>query len=49
MSKLAINCFFTDNEFNFIEKPDGYTMKKLKYSSVKLPPGTIENGNIYRE
>jgi type IV pilus assembly protein PilM len=49
MSKLAINCFFTDNEFNFIEKPDGYTMKKLKYSSVKLPPGTIENGIIYRE
>ena len=24
-------------------------MKKLKYSSVKLPPGTIENGIIYRE
>ncbi len=49
MSKLAVNCFFTDNEFNFIEKPDGYNMKKLKYSSVKLPPGTIENGIIYRE
>lgn len=49
MSRLAINCFFTDNEFNFIEKPDGYNMKKLKYSSVKLPPGTIENGIIYRE
>lgn len=49
MSRLAVNCFFTDNEFNFIEKPDGYNMKKLKYSSVKLPPGTIENGIIYRE
>ena len=24
-------------------------LKKLKYSSVKLPPGTIENGIIYRE
>jgi type IV pilus assembly protein PilM len=49
MSRLAINCFFTDNEFSFIEKPDGYTMKKLKYSSIKLPPGMIENGIIYRE
>jgi type IV pilus assembly protein PilM len=49
MARLAINCFFTDNEFNFIEKPDGYNMKKLKYSSVKLPPGTIENGIIYKE
>jgi len=49
MSRLAINCFFTDKEFNFIEKPDGYNMKKLKYSSVKLPPGTIENGIIYKE
>jgi type IV pilus assembly protein PilM len=29
MSRLAVNCFFTDNEFNFIEKPDGYNMKKL--------------------
>lgn len=49
MAKLSVNCFFTDNEFSFIEKPDGYNMKKLKYSSVKLPPGTIENGIIYRE
>ena len=49
MSRLAINCFFTDKEFNFIEKLDGYNMKKLKYSSVKLPPGTIENGIIYKE
>lgn len=49
MANLSINCFFTDNEFNFIEKPDGYNMKKLKYSSVKLPPGTIENGIIFRE
>jgi len=49
MARLSVNCFFTDNEFNFIEKPDGYNMKKLKYSSVKLPPGTIENGIIYRE
>ncbi|KFZ26450.1 MAG: Competence protein A [Candidatus Izimaplasma bacterium HR2] len=49
MSKVSINCFFTDNEFSFIEKPDGYNMKKLKYSSVKLPPGTIENGIIYKE
>jgi type IV pilus assembly protein PilM len=49
MARLSINCFFTDKEFNFIEKPDGYNMKKLKYSSVKLPPGTIENGIIYKE
>lgn len=49
MARLSINCFFTDNEFSFIEKPDGYNMKKLKYSSVKLPPGTIENGIIYKE
>jgi len=49
MSKVSINCFFTDSEFSFIEKPDGYNMKKLKYSSVKLPQGTIENGIIYRE
>lgn len=49
MARLSINCFFTDNEFNFIEKPDGYNMKKLKYSSVKLPKGTIENGIIYKE
>lgn len=49
MAKLSVNCFFTDNEFSFIEKPDGYNMKKLKYSSVKLPPGTIENGIIYRQ
>ncbi|MEC9484392.1 MAG: pilus assembly protein PilM [Candidatus Izemoplasma sp.] len=49
MARLTLNCFFTDKEFNFIEKPDGYNMKKLKYSSVKLPPGTIENGIIYKE
>jgi len=49
MAKVSINCFFTDNEFSFIEKPDGYNMKKLKYSSVKLPPGTIENGIVYKE
>ena len=49
MAKISINCFFTDNEFSFIEKPDGYNMKKLKYSSVKLPKGTIENGIIYKE
>jgi type IV pilus assembly protein PilM len=46
---IAVNCFFTDHEFSFIEKPDGYNMKKLKYSSVKLPVGTIENGIIYKE
>lgn len=49
MARVSINCFFTDTEFSFIEKPDGYNMKKLKYSSVKLPPGTIENGIIYKE
>ncbi len=49
MAKVSINCFFTDSEFSFIEKPDGYNMKKLKYSSIKLPPGTIENGIIYKE
>ncbi|PAT02346.1 hypothetical protein CI105_03115 [Candidatus Izimaplasma bacterium ZiA1] len=49
MARLSINCFFTDNEFSFIEKPDGYNMKKLKYSSVKLEPGIIENGIIYKE
>jgi len=49
VAKLSVNCFFTDNDFSFIEKPDGYNMKKLKYSSVKLPPGTIENGIIYRQ
>jgi type IV pilus assembly protein PilM len=47
MARVSINCFFTDNEFSFIEKPDGYNMKKLKYSSVKLPDGIIENGIIY--
>lgn len=47
MARVSINCFFTDNEFSFIEKPDGYNMKKLKYSSVKLPEGVIENGIIY--
>lgn len=46
---VSVNVFFTDNEFSFIEKPDGYNMKKLKYSSVKLPKGTIENGIIYRQ
>jgi type IV pilus assembly protein PilM len=49
MARMSVNCYFTDSEFSFIEKPDGYNMKKLKYSSVKLPPGTIENGIIYRE
>jgi len=49
MARLSINCFFTDNEFSFIEKPDGYNMKKLKYSSVKLEQGIIENGIIYKE
>ncbi len=49
MPRLSVNCYFTDNEFSFIEKQDGYNMKKLKYSSVKLPPGTIENGIIYKE
>lgn len=49
MARLSVNCYFTDKEFSFIEKQDGYNMKKLKYSSVKLPPGTIENGIIYKE
>lgn len=49
MARLTLNCFFTDKEFNFIEKADGYNMKKLKYSSVPLPPGTIENGIIYKQ
>jgi type IV pilus assembly protein PilM len=49
MPRMSVNVYFTDTEFSFIEKPDGYNMKKLKYSSVKLPTGTIENGIIYRE
>jgi type IV pilus assembly protein PilM len=49
MARLSVNCYFTDTEFSFIEKPDGYNMKRLKYSSVKLPPGTIENGIIYKQ
>ena len=49
MARLSVNCYFTDTEFSFIEKQDGYNMKKLKYSSIKLPPGTIENGIIYRQ
>ena len=49
MPRLTLNCFFTDTDFNFIEKADGYNMKKLKYSSVPLPQGTIENGIIYKE
>jgi len=49
MPRLSVNCYFTDTEFSFIEKPDGYNMKKLKYSSVKLPTGTIENGIIYKQ
>jgi type IV pilus assembly protein PilM len=49
MPRLSVNCYFTDTEFSFIEKPDGYNMKKLKYSSVKLPAGTIENGIIYKQ
>ena len=49
MARLSVNCYFTDTEFSFIEKQDGYNMKKLKYSSVKLAPGTIENGIIYKE
>ena len=49
MARVSVNVYFTDSEFSFIEKADGYNMKKLKYSSVKLPPGTIENGIIYRE
>lgn len=49
MARLSLNCYFTDTEFSFIEKPDGYNMKKLKYSSIKLPSGTIENGIIYKQ
>lgn len=49
MSRMSVNCYFTDTEFSFIEKADGYSMKKLKYSSVKLPSGTIENGIIYKQ
>ena len=49
MARSSLNIFFTDREVAFIEKPDGYTMKKLKYSSVELEPGIIENGVIYRE
>jgi len=49
MARTSLNIFFTDHEVSFIEKPDGYTMKKLKYSSVELEPGIIENGVIYRE
>ncbi|MCF7926075.1 MAG: pilus assembly protein PilM [Candidatus Izimaplasma sp.] len=48
MARLTLNVFFSDYEVSFIEKPDGYNMKKLKYSSVKLPEGTIENGIIYK-
>ena len=48
-NRSTLNIFFTDREVSFIEKPDGYTMKKLKYSSVELEPGIIENGVIYRE
>ena len=47
--RSTVNVFFTDREVSFIEKPDGYQMKKLKYSSVELEPGIIENGVIYRE
>ncbi len=49
MARSSLNVFFTDREVSFIEKPDGYNMKKLKYSSVELEPGIIENGVIYRE
>ncbi len=49
MARTALNVFFTDSEVSFIEKPDGYNMKKLKYSSVELEPGIIENGVVYRE
>ena len=47
--RSTLNIFFTDREISFIEKPDGYQMKKMKYSSVELEPGIIENGVIYRE
>ena len=49
MGRSSLNVFFTDREVSFIEKPDGYNMKKLKYSSVELETGIIENGVIYRE
>ncbi len=49
MARSVLNVFFTDKEVSFIEKPDGYNMKKLKYSSVELETGIIENGVIYRE
>ena len=49
MTRSSLNVFFTDHEVSFIEKPDGYNMKKLKYSSVPLDSGIIENGVIYRE
>jgi type IV pilus assembly protein PilM len=49
MARSSLNVFFTDHDISFIEKPDGYNMKKLKYSSVELEPGIIENGVIYRE
>ncbi len=49
MARTTLNIFFTDKEVSFIEKPDGYTMKRLKYSSVELPAGVIENGVIYRD
>ena len=49
LSRSTLNIFFTDSEVSFIEKPDGYQMKKMKYSSVQLEPGIIENGVIYRE
>ncbi len=48
-NRSTLNIFFTDREVSFIEKPDGYQMKKLKYSSVELEPGIIENGVIYRD
>ncbi len=48
-NRSTLNIFFTDKEVSFIEKPDGYQMKKLKYSSVELEPGIIENGVVYRE
>ncbi len=49
MARTSLNIFFNDREVSFIEKPDGYQMKKMKYSSVELEPGIIENGVIYRE
>ncbi len=47
--RSTLNIFFTDREVSFIEKPDGYQMKKMKYSSVELEPGIIESGVIYRK